>query len=77
MRSTNIDINDLMDALEGKRDIKKPVGYAKSVHGQFMVAFVATHPDDHKDRRLRGKPVWTEDGKRAKLNWRVSNRQSG
>lgn len=73
MKSTNISIRDLIDALKGNRNMNKPVGYARSTHGQFLIAFVATHPENHE---LAGQPVWTEDGQRVKLNWRVSKRQS-
>ena len=80
MKSTNISIRDLVDALNGSRSLNNPVGYARSPHGQFLVAFIATHPkldEAGKPNPLADTPVWVGDGERVKLNWRVSNRQGG
>ncbi len=82
MKSTNISIRDLVDALAGHRDLNKPVGYARAAQGHFLVAFIATHGETDRDGKptapeLIGQPIWTEDGDRVKLNWRLSNRQGG
>lgn len=70
MKSINIDVPELVNALNGERDLNKPVGFGRDVHGTFFVAFIAT------DKETK-QPVWTEDGKRVKINFRPSLRQEG
>ncbi len=82
MKSTNVSVRKLVAALNGKRGLNKPVGYAKSVHGQFLVGFIATYAKTDMDGNptdpsLINKPIWTDDGERVKINWKVSNRQNG
>ncbi len=82
MKSTNISIRKLISALNGKRSLNQPVGFAKAPQGHFLVGFVATYGKTDRDGNptdpaLIGKPIWTEDGERVKINWRLSNRQDG
>lgn len=70
MKSINIDVNALVNALNTGEGLNKPVGHGKDVHGTFFVAFVATD----KETKL---PIMTQDGKRYKLNFRTSKRQEG
>ena len=74
MKSTNINLRTIINIVNGDTPSNKPVGYAKDVHGQFLVAFVATYPPEHEKA---GEPVWSDDGERVKLNWKPSRRQDG
>jgi hypothetical protein len=68
MKSINLDIRAVVDALQGKRELNKSVGFAKDVHGTFYTVFIATDQDS-------GQPVWTKDEKRLRFNIRKSLNQ--
>ena len=68
MKSINIDVRKLVNAINTGENLNKPVGYAKDVHDTFYVAFIATD-------RETGAPIMTEDGNRYRLNLRRSRNQ--
>lgn len=68
MKSINIDPVALWHISQGSLPTNTPVARALSPQGSHLVGFVATDIET-------GEVVWTDDGKRVKVNIRTSRYQ--